>query len=74
MKAFSARPGPSALLEYCKIRPAFEASLVVLQSNHNYSARWRARGEVCMRIFNAYGALLGNYRKKNRKRSYYYYY
>ena len=47
VKTFSAQPGPSALLEYCRIRPGLR---LVLQSN-----------QVCtssMRIFNAYGALL----------------
>ena len=45
MKTFSAQPGPSALLEYCKIRPGFEASYTI-------------KHQVCMHIFNAYGALL----------------
>ena len=60
MKTFSSRPGPSALLEYCKIRSGFEASFTIKP----YS-----REKVCMRIFNDYGALLCNYRKKNRKRT-----
>ena len=36
VKTFSARPGPSALLEYCKIRPGFDHNQTIIIY---YSAR-----------------------------------
>ena len=42
MKTFSAQPGPSALLEYCKIRPGFEASFTIKPGLYSYlQCVWR---------------------------------
>ena len=42
MKTFSAQPGPSALLEYCKIRPGFEASFTIKPGLYAYlQCVWR---------------------------------
>ena len=42
MKTFSARPGASALLEYCKIRPGFEASFTIKPGLYTYlQCVWR---------------------------------
>ena len=39
---FSARPGPSVLLEYCKIRPGFEASFTIKPGLYAYlQCVWR---------------------------------
>ena len=38
MKTFSAQPGPSALLGYCKIRPGFEASFTIKPGLYAYGA------------------------------------
>ena len=56
MKTFSAQPGPSALLEYCKIRPGFEASFTIKPGLYAYlQCVWRLA--LCFD------------RKKNRKRT-----
>ena len=42
MKTFSVQPGPSALLEYCKIRPGFEASFTIKPGLYAYlQCVWR---------------------------------
>ena len=53
MKTFSARPGSSGLLEYCKIRPGIEARFIIRKK---FSAL--AQREVYMRTFNVCVALL----------------
>ena len=42
MKTFSAQPVPSALLEYCKIRPGFEVSFTIKPGLYVYpQCVWR---------------------------------